>query len=1040
MSTENLLNQAVKGALAFGAAGSLVGAGAALAQTAAPASATAPAGTNLSTITVVGSRVPQTAVQTAQPVVSINRQQIEATGFTTVGQLLNNLGQAASALNTQFNNGGNGAEYVNLHDLGSNRTLVLVDGQRWSTGLGNAVDLTTIPLGIVDHVDVLLDGASAIYGSDAIAGVVNIITVKNFNGARADAYLGAYNAHGDGGGWDGKTQEYNLTIGTSSDRSSVLFGAGYRKREEIRAGNRNISKEPNFGVGKTGGSALDRGGLVIFFPTTTPGFRSDITGGSGVTPDDLGCVPPDAVGGLPPQFVSYCAANGPFVTPDGSAVANPHPFNPETDAYNFAPVSYLRTPEERWYLYSQGHYDLTDSVTFDYAAAYNERTSQQILAGNPFNFGAAGANQQNGLPIGVSGTNKYNPFGVDLVPGYYITGGPSKTATGPAWCSQFGTGANGCTSDYSTLFLAGFRPTADPRVFSQDDQTYYFRGGFNGYWQMAGNQWTWDAHYVYSKTNETEIEHGLQNTQKLQRALGPADDCTGSCVPFNLFGGQAGVTKDMYNYVDFRAHNIQQAVVRDYNANIGGSFFNGWYAGPWGLAAGYEYYEQDGFFEPDAIISAGNTDGNVAQPTNGKIKTNAEYGELSVPFAHDLPGAKELGIDIAERWSQFKWHGTGNLSTGGTGPAGGSAHSSTGRVTLKYRPVSQLLLRASWSQGFRAPSVSELFSGAADSYEQLKDPCAPGPNGGWDGNPADLPSNCPAGGGVQPTSQILTSQGGNVDLSPEKAISKSVGFVYSPKWAPGLDFSLDYYHVDVTNNITVPGGQFVLNGCYPRNGSPNPAYCALVTRPGKTVTRVLNYNVNAGSQTVRGFDAYLNYKLPTTPIGNFTVHANANILLSDVNCGIGGDCSDSAGTAYGSGFYGQPRYRYSAGLSWDYGPWSANWTAYVIGDMWENCSAGTVNGTIYDGDCSNPDKRVGPGDTGGPGGAPSGQNHLGVTIYHDVQASYTVNSWNTTFTLGVNNLFNKTPPISRTAFANSYLPVYYRTPGRFIYGRISVDF
>ncbi|MHB8426097.1 MAG: TonB-dependent receptor plug domain-containing protein, partial [Gammaproteobacteria bacterium] len=172
----------------------------------------------LGKIEVTGTRILRTDVETAQPVTIITRKQIQESGLTSIGDVLQSLPQSGTALNTAFNNGGNGATNIDLRDLGANRLLVLVNGRRWIPGLDGTVDLNQIPVSIIDHIEILQDGASAIYGSDAIAGVVNIITIKNYNGAEAHAYLGMYDGHNDGGGWDGKVQEYDFTIGSSGAR------------------------------------------------------------------------------------------------------------------------------------------------------------------------------------------------------------------------------------------------------------------------------------------------------------------------------------------------------------------------------------------------------------------------------------------------------------------------------------------------------------------------------------------------------------------------------------------------------------------------------------------------------------------------------------------------------------------------------------------------------------------------------------------------------------------------------------------------------
>ena len=339
------------------------------------------------------------------------------------------------------------------------------------------------------------------------------------------------------------------------------------------------------------------------------------------------------------------------------------------DHFNYAPANYLLQPTERWYTFAQGHYDITDNITFNFTTTYQKRASQAILAPSPwflgFFFGGS-STQQNGQFIGVGKNAPGNPFGVDLVPYYPSSAGFST------WCQKYGSST--CSSQFDVLGLLGRRPVeTGNRVFQNQVATFYFNGGFTGYWQMFGNQWQWNTGYIYSQRLNTAVTTGFTNTSRLQDALsnncGTASDP--SCVPLNIFGGAQSATGDIspaaVNYITFTAHRVNSIVMRDYNANIGGNFWNSWYAGPWGVAAGYEYEELNGYNQPDALTSLGNTTGSVIQPTAGRENTNAEFVELSVPFANNVFLAKQLGIDVAERWSQFKWSGIGTSFNPNTG-------------------------------------------------------------------------------------------------------------------------------------------------------------------------------------------------------------------------------------------------------------------------------------------------------------------------------------------------------------------------------------
>src|SRR5688572_21804487 len=207
--------------------------------------------TNLDRIEVTGSRIKRADIETSQPIFSLSRDDITAQGLTSVGDVIQNITANGSTLNSTFNNGGNGETRVNLRNLGSDRTLVLVNGRRWvgGTGLGGSVDLNTIPTAAVERIEILKDGASTIYGSDAIAGVVNVILRQNFDGAEANAYFGQF----DKG--DGTKQAYDFTIGSTGDRFSAMLGFGYVKEEPVMAGDRYISKEPIYLTGTDFGSS-----------------------------------------------------------------------------------------------------------------------------------------------------------------------------------------------------------------------------------------------------------------------------------------------------------------------------------------------------------------------------------------------------------------------------------------------------------------------------------------------------------------------------------------------------------------------------------------------------------------------------------------------------------------------------------------------------------------------------------------------------------------------------------------------------------------
>ncbi|MGH8320935.1 MAG: TonB-dependent receptor domain-containing protein [Gammaproteobacteria bacterium] len=995
----NLISKAVRYALVAGAA-SAMAAPAVFAQTAAPGASTNanPNTAQLGKIEVTGSRIKRTDVETAQPVTIVTQAQIKATGLTTVGDILQNLTQSGNALNTLFNNGGNGATFLDLRYLGSNRLLVLVNGRRWIPQLGGSVDVNAIPTSVIDHIEILQDGASAIYGSDAIAGVVNFITIKNYNGAEANAYLGEY--HGDGH-WDGKQQSYDFTIGSSGDRSSVVMNVSYTNQNGVFAGARTMSKEAVWTQGG-GSSAAANGRFYLVGPVLAgqsigngkcaaynPASRSYGT-------CDLGLISP--VAGQPPlsDFQNWSPAQ----------------------AYNYAPQNYLITPNERTSAYVQGHYDIADNLTFSTEVLYNQRNSDQTLASSPIFLGL-GNYTDNGKYIGVGKGNPYNPFGMDLV------GSTSQ------WCVVQG---NCNTNPNELLLLLGRRPIeGGNRVFSQNISTYQFSSGFNGYFNLLGSEWDWDLGYNYGAVNEFDSTNGLFNTGRLDQALSSACPSDPTCVPFNIFGGYGSITNNMLVYTQYQEHNTQQLSMRDYTGNITGDVGDWFGAGAVGLALGTEYLENDGYNHPDATTSSGNTTGNTTQPTDGKIKTQAEYVELNVPILSDMAFAKSLSVDLANRWSSFRW-------AGGTPGSSDSlvqhfAHATTAKWGIKYQVTDTLLLRAAWSQGFRAPSISNLYFGQSSSYPPAADPCAAGQYGGWVAGASAACLTAPTH--QQPNGQIKATKGGNPGLTPEKAISRTVGFVYNPNWFPGWDFSADYYQIKLNNSIGTLGAQTILNGCYL---SGNANYCNHLSIAGGIINNITATSQNLGVTRTSGIDISTHYKLPSTAIGDFKLSLDWTFLKNFTRTfPTGGSGATAFQTTEAAGlatsFGGIPKQKGTIAINWNYGDWSANWNIKYVDSIYETCSPTTISLN----ECSDPTMEQ----PNLPAGAPIkyGMNHLGRWFQHNAQVTYHLDSWNTDFTFGIRNIFDKNPPAELTAFANSYGPALYNImPGRFFYGSVGVKF
>jgi iron complex outermembrane receptor protein len=908
----------------------------------------------LETITVVGSRIKRTDIETSQPVFVLERADLQKTGLTSVGDILQDLSTNGAALNTTFNNGGDGTTAVDLRDLGAGRTLVLVNGRRWVRNLTGFVDLNTIPVSVVERVEILKDGASAIYGSDAIAGVINITTRDNYDGAEATAYVGE-NEEGDG-----QTQFYDFTIGSSTDRASVVMNASYTQQDPIMARDREISTVPFAGFG---GNNVNVGAS-----SSTPYGRFGRPG----VPGTVTLVP-----GRP-----------------GTATSDFRSFNLDNDGYNFAADNYLATPQERTAVYAQARYNITDSIRFNSTVMMNERKSSQQLAAIPFTLGAVFGNT-----VTVSAANVYNPFGVEVT-------------------------------------RAQYRNTVQLRQFNQDSDTFYFSGGFDGGFDLMDRTFSWDVNYLYTDNEQNDITFGQFDLNRLRAGLGPSfRDASGvarcgsaaapidACVPINLFGGPTGFTREMADFAGITLQDTFYTKLYNYTANLTGDLLE-LPAGPLGFAAGYEYRREFGFDQPDAITASGATTGNARLPTRGGFSLDEFYAEFNIPVLKDVAFAETLEFSIAARYSDYSNFG----------------NTTNPKFGFRWKPYADLLVRGNYAEGFRAPTISDLFLGQSDSFPDLQDPCSTP----FINNDPAIRTACRSGvGGITPTpvgyeqanTQIRVTVGGNPNLGPETARNKTFGLVYSPSFAEGLNLYLDWYNIEITDAINVVDPQLILDACY---DGTNPAFCRLITRgPSGDIVDLFAGTANdtSGGFEIEGYDFTAEYRFDTE-FGKFRVNwDNAYIsYYGDIGQPGAGDPLPDGSTSNGNlvGVYLNRlnfahRLKSNISTNWQYGDWGATLTARYLSAIDEDCSLPVA----FDRPslCSNP---------GGSPQFPDGENTMDDTWYFDLQGTWDA-PWNGRLTAGVRNLLDQDPPTSYSTFANSFDPSY-DIPGRFWYVQYSQKF
>ena len=898
--------------------------------------------TTLDKIEVTGSRIKRADIETSQPIFTLSRAEIQKQGLTSVADILQRISANGAAINSTFNNGGDGSSGVSLRNLGEHRTLVLVNGRRWSTQLNGSVDLNTIPTAMIERVEVLKDGASTIYGSDAIAGVVNVITRKDFEGAEAGAYLGQYQQG------DGNRQAYDFTIGTGNDRGNVSIGASYVKEEPVMAGDRTISAGgPPFFGGQSG--------------TGVPGSYVDPLNNTRYVLDANG------------NRVRYVSA---------------------INGYNTAPDNYLLTPQERTSLFAQARYDIADNVSFHTDMLYNERISEQLLAAMPVTGQTLDAQSY------------YNPTNPDGAYAGSVTGGARDLI------------------NVNRRFVE-----TGGRSFNQNVKNWHFYGGLSGFFDLGSHGFDWDTGYRYDRTDENDLTYGLFNTAALGEAYGPsfldsdgvvkcgsAGSVLAGCAPIDPLGAAGSITQAALDYTSFTAHDSSRTTSKSYYANMSGELAS-LKAGSLGIAGGYEHRTESGQFDPDAFIAAGLSTGNAQKPTAGGYDLDEVYLELAIPVLADLPGAKLLDFSVATRYSDYNTFGDTLNSKFG----------------FRWKPFDDLMVRGNWSQGFRAPTINNLYAGATDSYESYIDPCSThsGMRTGQvatkcaaEGVPAAFEQ--PGDGSSRQTLEPFTWTS-NSNLQPETSTTRTLGFVYNPSWFEGFDVSLDWWKVEIENAITRPEAQFILDKCYQGTAGEQEIYCGLFSRdaayPGDAyiITQMNMPLLNLAEYNVEGWDMTVNYRFPETSVGKFAMKWDST-YLSNWSTKATSDSPEEQ--RQGLYLARDPYWRIKSNLSldWTLGDWGATWGMRYKSGLFEACpyAGGSVNAEAF---CSEPDRVTANG--------PAPRNYLGAVTYHDIQVRYNT-PWNATVSLGANNVFGKEPPLSLVAPYNQF-DAQYDLPGAFYY-------
>ena len=833
----------------------------------APVVAAADEPTQLDKIEVTGSRIRAADAETRQPILVLSRADIDRQGFTSIADVLQNLSSAGSPAISRADALASGEDvggyYVDIRNLGAQRSLVLLNGRRLGATTSGMQDLSQIPMSMVKRIEVLKDGASAIYGSDAIAAVVNVITDNTFDGLEVNASTGQFSQG------DGQSQQLSLRVGAQGERGGVTAALDYSKEDPVWAKDRWFSRDGDAGP-------------------DYPGSGWSPIGKNGSHCNPCSKKPGDGIKEV------WWTLN------DGGDPGNPNDYRPTDgrDAVNSNESMMVQTGIERRSLFTSGWYDFSDNLRLEGEALYNQRITDQQVAGYPVQYT---------LP----GDNPFNPYGVD------------------------------------TKFNR--RLWEVPRTTRSDLQTFRVSGALKGHFQLAERDFDWDVGGLYNRNNLSKVGHGDASYLAMKRALSPdcGTDADVSCKPWNplLPEGVSGpgslsdpeLQKFLFPY--FTDTGITSTT--SYTANLSGSLFE-LPAGEVGVAVGYEHRREQGRFVPDAFKQSGESTGLAATTTEGSYSLDEFYAELSVPILKDLPFARELSLSLAGRQSDYSNFGQ-TLNT---------------KFGLTWRPLDELLVRGTVATGFRAPTIADLYGGAGSSFEKYTDPCGAGDKDSVNGNAACNAAGVPIGyvqqaqGGKDCTSypcqtpDVFTNQS-NPDLKPETSTSRTVGLVWSPRWVEGLDVSLDWYQYSVKNLIIEDSVDRILRDCYVLGDA---ARCAGISRAPDGHINGITYGVaNLGKMETQGYDLGIRYRLPELSIGQIRLDWQTSYVSQYDEEG-----NNAAGEKIMVGKVGYFsdtsvfRVRSTVGVDWEKGDWGLRYGLRYYSAIRERC--------VTERPCTDPDR------------------------------------------------------------------------------------
>jgi len=851
-------------------------------------------------IIITGSRLIRTDLSAPSPTTIIGETDIRLSGNVTLEGTLNEFPQLASGNTSSVNNGGgSGVLTANLRGLGATRTLVLANGRRFIPANSDGqVDLATIPDALVERVEIITGGASAVYGSDAVAGAVNFILRRDFQGLEV-SYL-----YGQTFRDDGASHKIDATFGANLDdgRGNVVFSASYTKRDPVFQADRGFAQVP-----------LD-------------------TVNGQLVPGGSGNVPGTRIGLSRSQLDSLVGVN---LTPDGPCSnltsiqfrenGVPRAYCTPENAYNYGPFNYLLRPLERFQASALARYEITDRIeAFVEAFFVNSRNNTTLAPESfvPLTPGAASST----LLVPNYATNPILP---DATRQFFINN--------QALFDPDGDG---------TAAIVGAARRADElgtRNSFYERNSFNLTGGLRGSLGHGASDWRWEAFYQFQRNRSdtrqenfislTRLSQGLNSVVNAQGQV-VCRDPTRGCVPVNIFGF-GSITPEAGAFLTPPRVSDDEFERQVASASLSGALFD-LPAGPVSVAVGAEYREDSYRFDPSPQDLAGEYGPGSQSRIRGGFDVAEIFGELRIPILSDRPLLDTVAIEGAARYSDY---GGDNATVGGV---------FTWKVGGEYAPFDWIRFRSAFNRAIRAPTLNELRAPITRGFSSGTDPCS------RSNNPTAAQKALCVIQGI-PQADIddyeqsslgqTVQSGGNPNLREEQSDTLTIGAVISPPFLDRLNITVDYFRIKVDGAIASINLNQTLTDCF-TNLDPNSPTCQAITRlPNGQIDFVSTQLNNIGAINVEGLDVQADYRMPLGGFfriggneANLTLQAIASWLFERSTQVITNqapvDCAGRFGNGcIGTGTFGLPDFKLNLSSIYESGPLTFRLQGRMIGEF-----------------------------------------------------------------------------------------------------------